>query len=63
MNLPITKERLDELVMKELRDEIKDSVQTFNYQISTLNSTNGQSPFISVAIYISENPEYENYSA
>lgn len=59
MNLPITKERLDELVMKELRDEIKDSVQTFNYQISTLNSTNGQSPFISVAIYISENPEYE----
>lgn len=59
MNLPITKEQLDGLVIKELKDEIKDSVQTFNYQISTLNSTNGQSPFISVAIYISENPEYE----
>lgn len=59
MNLPITQEKFKELVDKELRDEIKDSVQTFNYQISTLNSTNGQSPFISVAMYISENPEYE----
>lgn len=59
MNLPITEIKLNELIYKELRDEIKDSVQTFNYQISTLNSTNGQSPFISVAMYISENPEYE----
>lgn len=42
MNLPITEIKLNELVDKELRDEIKDSVQTFNYQISTLNSTNGQ---------------------
>lgn len=42
MNLPIREERLQELIEKELRDEIKDSVQTFNYQISTLNSTNGQ---------------------
>lgn len=59
MNLPIVDERLKELIDKELRDEIKDSVQTFNYQISTLNSTNGQAPFVSVAMYISENPEYE----
>ena len=42
MNLPIVEEKLQELIDKELRDEIKDSVQTFNYQISTLNSTNGQ---------------------
>ena len=59
MNLPIPDERLQELIDKELKDEIKDSVQTFNYQVSTLMTTNGQSPFISVCMYISEKPEYE----
>lgn len=59
MDLPISKEHLDILIEKELQDEIKDSVQTFNYQVSTLMTTNGQSPFISVCMYISENPEYE----
>ena len=59
MGLPISKEHLDILIEKELQDEIKDSVQTFNYQVSTLMTTNGQSPFISVCMYISENPEYE----
>lgn len=59
MNLPIPDERLQELIDKELQDEIKDSVQTFNYQVSTLMTTNGQSPFISVCMYISEKPEYE----
>ena len=59
MNLPISDERLQELIDKELQDEIKDAVQTFNYQVSTLMTTNGQSPFISVCMYISEKPEYE----
>ena len=59
MNLPISSERLNELIQKELRDEIRDAVQTFNYQVSTLMTTNGQSPFISVCMYISEKPEYE----
>ena len=59
MNLPIPDERLQELSDKELQDEIKDAVQTFNYQVSTLMTTNGQSPFISVCMYISEKPEYE----
>lgn len=59
MNLGITEEQLQVLVKCELMYEIKDSVQTFNYQISTIMTTNGQSPFISVCMYISENPEYE----
>ena len=59
MNLPVSRERLNELIEKELRDEIRDAVQTFNYQVSTLMTTNGQSPFISVCMYISEKPEYE----
>ena len=59
MNLPIPDEHLQELINKELSEEIKDSVQTFNYQVSTLMTTNGQAPFISVCMYISEKPEYE----
>ena len=59
MNLPIDDGYLQALINKELEDEIKDSVQTFNYQVSTLMTTNGQSPFISVCMYISEKPEYE----
>lgn len=59
MNLPITEEGLQKIVEDELRIEIKDSVQTFNYQVSTLMTVNGQSPFISVCMYISEDKEYE----
>ena len=59
MNLPISEEKLKELIEDELKIEIKDSVQTFNYQISTIMSTNGQAPFISLAIYLSENEEYK----
>lgn len=54
-----TPEDREKAIMNELKIEIKDSVQTFNYQISTLMTTNGQAPFISVCMYISENPEYE----
>lgn len=50
--------QMDLMVEKDLKDEIKDSVQTFNYQISTLMTTNGQSPFISICMYVNEEPEY-----
>ena len=53
----------DEMVMDELRTEIKDAVQTFNYQVSTLMTTNGQAPFISVAMYLDEKPEYKEETA
>lgn len=49
---------LEDIIMDELREEIKDSVQTFNYQVSTIMTTNGQAPFISVCMYIDEDPEY-----
>ena len=58
MNLPITEGHKHELVIQELRDEVKDSVQTFNYQVSTIMTTNGQAPFISVCMYLNEDPEY-----
>ena len=50
--------QMDLMVERDLKDEIKDSVQTFNYQISTLMTTNGQSPFISICMYVNEEPEY-----
>lgn len=55
--------KFNSIVQSRLKEEIKDSVQTFNYQISTLNSTNGQSPFISLAMYISEDEDYEMETA
>lgn len=54
---------IDEVVMKRLKREVKHSVQLFNYQISTISGTNGQTPFISLTMYISENPEYEEETA
>ena len=55
----LPQDKIDELVDIDLKAEIKDSVQTLNYQISTIMTTNGQAPFISLCLYISENPEYE----
>lgn len=57
-NYPINKDVKDKIIDDELKLEIKDSVQTFNYQVNTLQTSNGQSPFLSVCIYLNENPEY-----
>lgn len=48
-----------EYAINMTKEEIKDSVQTFNYQINSMSTTNGQAPFLSVCMYISENPKYE----
>jgi ribonucleoside-triphosphate reductase len=53
----------DDIVAKRLTKEVRDGVQTFQYQINTLQTSNGQSPFLSVFMYISENPEYEKETA
>lgn len=62
-NIEYTNEIIENITMSRLKSEIKDSVQTFNYQLSTLNSTNGQSPFLSLAMYLDENPEYKKETA
>lgn len=58
-----TESQIANITNERLKNEIKDSVQTFNYQLSTLNSTNGQSPFLSLSMYISETPGYEEETA
>lgn len=59
----LSEDKVEMIVNKRLKKEIKDSVQTFNYQISTLNGCNGQSPFISLCMYLDENPEYKKETA
>ena len=54
---------IEEIVRKRLAKEVRDGVQTFQYQINTLQTSNGQSPFLSVFMYIAENPEYEKETA
>lgn len=48
---------------EDLKKEIKDSVQTFNYQINSMSTTNGQAPFLTVYMYINEDKEYEKETA
>ena len=52
-NEKLTK-NLEEIVEKRLRDEIKKGVQTIQYQVVTLMTTNGQAPFLSVCMYLGE---------
>ena len=46
---------------EDLLKEIKDSVQTFNYQINSMSTTNGQAPFLSVFMYLNEVAEDDKY--
>lgn len=55
---------LDEETCKKLADidihkEISAGVQTFNYQVNSMTNTNGQSPFLSVCLYLGETEEYK----
>ena len=45
---------------EDLKKEISDSVQTFNYQCNSMTTTNGQSPFLSVFMYLGETDEYKD---
>ena len=47
-------EKVSEIVEKRLREEIKRGVQTIQYQVVTLMTTNGQAPFITVFMYLNE---------
>ena len=47
-------EQLDKIVEDRLRDEIRRGVQTIQYQVVTLLTTNGQAPFVTVFMYLGE---------
>ena len=54
----LTKKDIDEIVMDRLKTEIKAGVQTIQYQINTLMTTNGQSPFVTLFMYLKDGDEY-----
>ena len=54
VGLKVGPEQIDILVEKQLRDEIRSGVQTIQYQILTLLTTNGQTPFVTVYMYLNE---------
>ena len=45
---------------EDLKKEITDGVQTFQYQINSMTTTNGQAPFLSVCMYLGETEEYKD---
>ena len=49
-----SQKELDSIVESRVKDEIKDGVQTMQYQINTLNTSNGQTPFVSVFMWLDE---------
>lgn len=44
----------------DTKKEVADGVQTFNYQCNSMSNSNGQSPFLSVFMYLGETTEYKN---
>ena len=49
-----TEEQIDKIVEDRLREEVRRGVQTIQYQVVTLLTTNGQAPFVTVYMYLNE---------
>lgn len=56
-------ETVEKIVSLRLRDELKSGVQTIQYQINTLMTTNGQSPFVTLFLNLDPNDEYVEENA
>ena len=54
------KEEAEKFAKEDLQKEITDGVQTFQYQINSMTTTNGQAPFLSVCMYLGETEEYKD---
>lgn len=59
----LSKVQIAYFVDQDLKKEISDAVQTFNYQVNSMSTTNGQSPFLSVMMYLDEKEEYRDETA
>ena len=55
----LVEEQCKKFAKEDIKKEIADAVQTFNYQCNSMTTTNGQSPFLSVCMYIGETEEYK----
>ena len=52
--IQMTEEQIQKIVEKRLRKEVRSGIQTIQYQVVTLMTTNGQAPFITVFMYLNE---------
>lgn len=55
----IEPDKAKEFAQIDTKKEVADGVQTFNYQCNSMTTTNGQSPFLSVFMYLGETEEYK----
>ena len=55
----LSKKEAEKFATEDLKKEIADGVQTFQYQVNSMNNTNGQAPFLSVNMYLGETDEYK----
>ena len=56
IGLYLSTKEVNEIAEKRLHDEVKDGVQTIQYQLITMSTTNGQAPFTSMFMYLDEVP-------
>lgn len=54
----LSDEVIEQIVQERLQDELKSGVQTIQYQINTLMTTNGQSPFVTLFLNLDKDDEY-----
>lgn len=55
----LDEEKAKEFAKLDTKKEVEAGVQTFNYQVNSMTNTNGQSPFLSVTMYLGETKEYK----
>ena len=55
----LNKEQCEKFAKEDLKKEIVDGVQTFQSQVNSMTTTNGQAPFLSVCMYLGETTEYK----
>lgn len=54
----LSQEDVEKIAWMRTRDEVKSGVQTIQFQENTFSSSNGQTPFVSIFMWINEEPEY-----
>ena len=59
MDRGLPEDQCIQFAKEDLHKEVSDAVQTFNYQVNSMTTTNGQAPFLSVFMYLGETDEYK----
>jgi ribonucleoside-triphosphate reductase len=56
----LSDEQATKFAKEDVLKEVRDGVQTFQYQVNSMTTTNGQAPFLSVCLYLGETDEYKD---